>query len=49
LKEDPQVSSFTEDIWGKGEKASFIQVLKGEIAGRAGRGKGRGHAGRDEY
>jgi hypothetical protein len=42
LKQDWKDFDFARDIWGKGERDSFLIVLKEGMAGRAGRGRGRG-------
>jgi hypothetical protein len=38
--------SFVKDLWGQGEYRTFLEVVKGEMAGRGGRGRGRGRGGR---
>jgi hypothetical protein len=42
LRPDWKEGSFAGDIWGKGEFRSFLEVVRGEMAGRGVRGRGRG-------
>jgi hypothetical protein len=42
LCQEPKVYSFAGEIWGKGERESFAQVLRSSMAGRTNRGRGRG-------
>jgi hypothetical protein len=41
LKQDWKELDFARDVWGKGERDSFLQVLREGMAGRAARGRGR--------
>jgi hypothetical protein len=40
-RQDWKELDFAWDVWGKGERDSFLKVLKAGIAGRGGRGRGR--------
>jgi hypothetical protein len=45
LRSDWKKWPFATNVWGKGELKSFLEVVKGEMAGQ-GRGRGRGREGR---
>jgi hypothetical protein len=49
LSLDPKVCTFVAKIWGKGERESFVQVLKNSMAGRENKGRGRGCGGRKDF
>jgi hypothetical protein len=42
LRSDPKEGKFMEDCWGKGEKGSFRNILKGAMATHGNCGRGRG-------
>jgi hypothetical protein len=45
LRSDVKRGTFSEDLWGQGERLTFRSVRVGDMAGRGcrGRGRGRGH------
>jgi hypothetical protein len=49
LSLDLKVCTFVAKIWGKGERESFVQVLKNSMAGRENKGRGRGCGGRKDF
>jgi hypothetical protein len=49
LKHEWKDFDFTRDIWGKGERESFLSVLKEGMAGRAGHGRGRGRGRGEDF
>jgi hypothetical protein len=42
LSSDQKRGSFAVDFWGRGKNPSYLEVAKGVVPGRTGRGRGRG-------
>jgi hypothetical protein len=49
LREDQKKLDFACDIWGKGERDPFLEVLRTGMVGRVGRGRGRGRGRGEEF